>query len=381
MREETDDRTAWPWATCGWPRCCTTSSPTRRCPAPASTPTASGPVWTRSSPTSPRGTRTCWPAATSCRPRSTSGTGSASSAASTPASTSSSSPRSATCCPSRRTSPSPRRTSTPRSPPPPARSWWCRSSTPASRSTPPTPAGVRCTTRSTAPTSSARTDGAEKGGGYNKVRGDKVIAYARDFLDEAVPLASGSLRATPPAFLVVDGAAGGRPGRRRRRPAWPARSSSSATSASRARPTGRCCWSTTACTSRSRSTRTPPIGTTDAAGVKDVVLESAITTIMDFEDSVAAVDADDKVLGYRNWLGLNRGDLAEEVSKGGKTFTRVLNADRTYTAAGRRSELHPARPQPAVRPQRRSPDDQRRDRRRATATRSPRASRTPCSPA
>lgn len=81
--------------------------------------------------------------------------------------------------------------------------------------------------------------------------------------------------------------------------------------------------------------REHPIGAADTAGVKDIVLESAISTIMDLEDSVAAVDADDKTHGYRNWLELNRGTLTEQVAKGGITFTRVMAPDRTFsTAAG-----------------------------------------------
>jgi malate synthase len=173
------------------------------------------------------------------------------------------------------------------------------------------------------------TDGADKGTSYNRVRGDKVIAYARGFLDESVPLATGSW-ADVTGLSVADGQL--------------EVATSAGESVALASPDkfvgytgtlGSPDWSVLLVNNGLHIEilidPESPVGSTDEAGIKDVVLESAITTIMDFEDSVAAVDADDKVLGYRNWLGLNRGDLTEEVSKGDKTFTRVLNEDRTFT--------------------------------------------------
>ncbi len=172
-------------------------------------------------------------------------------------------------------------------------------------------------------------DGAEKGDSYNKVRGDMVIAYARRFLDDSVPLANGTYTDVT-GFKVDDG--------RLIVTLDDERETALAQPQQFVGYTG--------------DPGSPdsvllvnhglhidilidpesPIGKTDEAGVKDVYLESAVTTIMDFEDAVAAVDADDKVKGYRNWLGLNKGDLAAEVSKDGDTFTRVLHEDRRYTA-------------------------------------------------
>ena len=170
-------------------------------------------------------------------------------------------------------------------------------------------------------------DGAEPGTSYNKVRGDKVIAYARKFLDGAAPLAQGSW-ADITGLAVTDGAVTVTLDDAEDALEDPAQfvgylGEPDAPTAVLLVNNG--------LHIEILIDADSPIGSTDKAGIKDVVLESAITTIMDFEDSVAAVDADDKVLGYRNWLGLNRGDLSEEVNKGGKTFTRVLNEDRTFT--------------------------------------------------
>lgn len=172
-------------------------------------------------------------------------------------------------------------------------------------------------------------DGAEKGTGYNKVRGDKVIAYARAFLDSAVPLNNGSW-SDATSFGINEG----------QLVVTMADQSTTALVAAEqfAGYTGEA-ESPISLLLVNHGLHidilidpTAPIGATDPAGIKDVILESALTAIMDFEDSVAAVDADDKVLGYRNWLGLNRGDLVAGVDKDGATFVRTLNQDRNYIA-------------------------------------------------
>jgi malate synthase len=172
------------------------------------------------------------------------------------------------------------------------------------------------------------TDGAEKGQGYNPVRGAKVIAFARDVLDQSAPLASGSHKDAT-GYSVVDGKlvvtlAGGSTGLKD-----PAQFKGYQGDA--AQPTS-VLLQHNGLHLDIQINRSTPIGKSDAAGVSDVVLEAALSTILDLEDSVAAVDAEDKVLGYSNWLGIIQATLTEQVSKGGKTFTRGLNADRIYTA-------------------------------------------------
>ncbi|MEO8278695.1 MAG: malate synthase G [Ideonella sp.] len=172
-------------------------------------------------------------------------------------------------------------------------------------------------------------DGADKGKGYNPVRGAKVIAYARTVLDRSVPLASGSHRdasayAVDAGKLVVKLANGGSTGLEDPAQFAGYQGNAEAPSAVLLVHNG--------IHIDIRIDRGTTIGKTDAAGISDVILESALSTILDLEDSVAVVDAADKVLAYGNWLGIQRGTLTEEVAKAGKTFTRRLNPDRVYTA-------------------------------------------------
>jgi len=183
-------------------------------------------------------------------------------------------------------------------------------------------------------------DGAERGDAYNPVRGEKVIAYARSVLDQAAPLASGS-HADATGYRLEDGDLlvtldnGDETGLQQRDhlagylgdPSHP-----------------------TAILLVNHGLHLEiqfdpqhPIGKTDAAGVKDVLVEAAITTIMDCEDSVAAVDAEDKVGIYRNWLGLMKGTLETSFRKGDKVVTRKLNPDREYTTPEGRTLTLPGR--------------------------------------
>jgi malate synthase len=172
-------------------------------------------------------------------------------------------------------------------------------------------------------------DGAEKGKGYNPKRGAKVIAWVRQFLDESTPL-KGASWTDAKSFAVKDGKL------------VVTLQNGKTTSVAKAKTFAGYLGkkgAPDAIMLRHNGLgieilidATSTIGKSDAANISDVWLESALTTIQDCEDSVAAVDAEDKVVAYSNWLGLMKGDLTEEVSKGGKSFVRKLNPDVKYNA-------------------------------------------------
>jgi malate synthase len=179
----------------------------------------------------------------------------------------------------------------------------------------------------------AEMDGATRRGpageSYNPARGAKVIGFARDFLDQAAPLASGSHRDAA-AYKVADG-----------RLAVTLKNGSITGLADEKEFIGYQGNAEQPSSVLLQNNglhidiiidRDTPIGREDAAGVADVVLEAALSTILDLEDSIAAVDAADKTLAYANWLGILKATLSETVSKGGTSFTRMLNPDRRYTA-------------------------------------------------
>ncbi|MER9294755.1 malate synthase G [Mesorhizobium sp. M0510] len=171
--------------------------------------------------------------------------------------------------------------------------------------------------------------GAERGPRYNPARGERVIGWARKLLDDAVPLAGASWSdarsfSVEQAVLRIKTAHGGMIGLKRP-------DQFAGYLGAPHKPT-HFLLRNNGIHIEVRIDPTSAIGQSDVADISDVWLESAITTIMDCEDSVAAVDAEDKMMVYRNWLGLMNGDLLEEISKGGKTFVRSLNPDREFIA-------------------------------------------------
>ncbi|KWQ05339.1 malate synthase G [Acinetobacter harbinensis] len=181
-------------------------------------------------------------------------------------------------------------------------------------------------------------NGAEKGKGYNPVRGEKVVAFAKNFLNETFPLVSGS-HADATQYAVAHNAL-----------VVTLKDGTQTTLAHAAQFVGyngeaakptEIVFKNNGLHVVVEIDANSAIGKTDAAGIKDLVLEAAVTTIQDLEDSIAAVDAEEKVEGYRNWLGLMRGTLQESIEKNGKTVTRELNKDRTYqNLAGSETSIH-----------------------------------------
>ncbi|WP_296183908.1 malate synthase G [Pseudomonas sp. UBA1879] len=173
-------------------------------------------------------------------------------------------------------------------------------------------------------------NGAEIKAGYNPLRGAKVIAFARALLDQAAPLAAGShvdatAYAVDSGTLIVTLADGSQTPLLQSEKYVGYQGDVAQPSAILLKNHG--------LHIEIQLDPTSAIGSTDPAGIKDLLMEAALSTIIDCEDSVAAVDADDKLVIYRNWLGLMKGDLTEELVKGGKTLTRRLNPDRDYTTA------------------------------------------------
>lgn len=169
---------------------------------------------------------------------------------------------------------------------------------------------------------------AAAGRSYNPRRGAKVIEFARNFLDKTVPLERGSHAEVKQYTvenhqLVANFVDGTKSGLANTDYFLGHRGNAAEPEALILRQNG--------LSFEIQIDRNNPIGAQDQAGVKDILLEAALTTIMDLEDSIAAVDANDKVQAYSNWLGLMKGTLQEEITKDGKTFTRALNSDRPYT--------------------------------------------------
>ncbi|KON87679.1 malate synthase [Sporosarcina globispora] len=172
-------------------------------------------------------------------------------------------------------------------------------------------------------------NGAHRDGGYNPVRGEKVIAFAREFLDQTAPLSSGShkdavqykVEGGKLSVLMSNGEAAG----------LKEEAKFAGYQGEKDQPSA-VLIKNNGLHFEIQIDRSHPIGKMDDAGVKDVLLEAAVTTIMDCEDSVTAVDAEDKVLVYRNWLGLMKGDLSATFTKGSKSMTRTLNPDRSYVS-------------------------------------------------